>query len=354
MNYKLKNIINISIVAVIFIVMAIYFFSVESIDNIVNVMKSVNIWWMIAGLLLIIIYWLLEATSLYIVEKKIYPNQKFLSSFRVTMIGQLFNSITPFSSGGQPMQAVSMKMEGKKVSDSATILLIKFIVYQAVLVLFSLVIIIFEYGYFRNLVSGFTRLALIGFGVNLIVIIFLILIGAKKKIVKKILFFVYKLLGKIKIIKNVDEKIEKLYLSVDNFHEQFKIIKREKKMVIKLAIVTLVQLIAFFSITYAVYRMFGQYGVPWFRIISAQAFLSMIMAFVPIPGAGIAAEGGFYLIFSTFFAKETINMGVMFWRLYTFYLPIFVGVMFLIKVRKDNKNIDILKEVEETINESDA
>ena len=353
MSYKAKNIINISIVAVIFVVMAIYFFSVESIDNIISVMKNVNIWWMLAGLVLIIIYWLLEATSLYIVEKKIYPDQKFLSSLRVSMIGQLFNSITPFSSGGQPMQAVSMKMEGKKISDSATILLIKFIVYQAVLVLFSLVIIIFEYGYFRNLVSGFTKLALIGFIVNLTVILFLILIGAKKKIVKKILSAVYKLLGKIKIVKNVDEKLEKLNLSVDNFHEKFKIIKKEKKMVLKLAIVTLVQLIAFFSITYAVYRMFGQSGASLFKIISAQAFLSMIMAFVPIPGAGIAAEGGFYLIFSTFFAKETINMGVLFWRLYTFYLPIFVGVMFLIKVRKDNKNVDILKEAEESINENE-
>ena len=314
-------------------------------------MKTFYIWWMIFGLVLIIIYWLLEALSLYIVEKKIYKDQKYINSLRVSMIGQLFNSITPFSSGGQPMQAVAMKMEGKQVSDSATILLIKFIVYQAVLVLFSLGIIIFEYSYFKNLVTGFTRLALIGFLVNLVVIIALILIGAKSNFVKKILAFFYKLLGKIKILKEVDRKLNNLNLSVDNFHEKFKIIKKEKKMVLKLAIVTFVQLIAFFSITYAVYRMFGQDSVSIVKIISAQAFLSMIMAFVPIPGAGIAAEGGFYIIFNTFFSEETINMAILFWRLYTFYLPILVGAVFLIKVRKENNDVDILEKAEETIND---
>ena len=346
MNYKVKNIINIAIVVLIFLAMIIYFMCVESVDNIVNVLKNINVFWMIVGFLLIISYWLLESLSLYIVEKKLYKEQKFLSSLRVNMIGQLFNSLTPFSSGGQPMQVVYMKKEGKKISDSATMMLIKFIVYQAVLVLFSLIIIIFQYRYFVDLVSGFTSLALIGFLVNLTVMFFLILIGAKKNIVKKILSIIYKLLGKIKIMKNADEKIEKVSLSVDNFHEKFKIIKKEKKMIAQMAIVTFFQIVSFFAITYAVYRMFGQNEVSFIKIISAQAFLSMIMAFIPIPGAGIAAEGGFYLIFSTFFAKENINMAILFWRLYTFYLPILVGAGFLIKIRKRD-NIDILKEVEE-------
>ncbi|MEG0664334.1 MAG: lysylphosphatidylglycerol synthase domain-containing protein, partial [Clostridia bacterium] len=66
-------------------------------------------------------------------------------------------------------------------------------------------------------------------------------------------------------------------------------------------------------------------------------FLMMIMAFIPTPGAGGAAEGGFFVIFKTFFAVNEIKMAILFWRIYTFYLPILVGGLFLIlKHRKNN------------------
>ena len=134
--------------------------------------------------------------------------------------------------------------------------------------------------------------------------------------------------------------MEKLNDSIESFHENFKVIKTEKIMMLKLIFVTIIQLTVFFAITYCVYRMFGLNETTFIKIISAQAFLSMIMAFIPIPGAGGAAEGGFYILFSTFFSKETINMAVLFWRMYTFYLPILVGGLFMIKLNKKEKLLD--------------
>lgn len=340
MKYKTKNIINLCIIALIFIIMIIYLIKVEGINNIINVLKTVNVYWALLGLTFIIIYWLVESLCLYIVEKKIYKKQKFVDSLKVSMIGQLFNCITPFSSGGQPMQAVAMKFEGKSISKSLTILLIKFIVYQFALVFYTLIIIIFQYSYFKNLLPEFISLALIGFLVNFAVIVFLILIGAKKNIAFNIIKFFYKILNKMKILKNLDEKLKELNHSIDSFHENFKIIKREKVMVLKLFVLTIIQLTVFFSITYCIYRMFGLNEVSIIKIISAQAFLSMIMAFIPIPGAGGAAEGGFYILFSKFFSKEAINMAILFWRMYTFYLPIVVGGLFMIKLNKKEKLLD--------------
>ena len=63
----------------------------------------------------------------------------------------------------------------------------------------------------------------------------------------------------------------------------------------------------------------------------------MVMAFTPIPGAGIAAEGGFLLIFNTLFKKGTINMAILIWRMFTFYLPIVIGALFLIRVKRREK-----------------
>ena len=107
--------------------------------------------------------------------------------------------------------------------------------------------------------------------------------------------------------------------------------KSEKAMVVKMFLTAVIQSLVYYSITYMVYRAFGNHGITFFQIIPVQAFLLLIMTFVPTPGSGLGAEGGFYLLFNSIFQVGTINMSILFWRLYTFYLPIIVGALFLIK-----------------------
>ena len=102
-------------------------------------------------------------------------------------------------------------------------------------------------------------------------------------------------------------------------------------------ITAVVQSFAYYSITYMVYRAFGNYGISFWQIIPTQAFLLLIMTFIPTPGSGLGAEGGFYILFNTIFKEGTINMSILFWRLYTFYLPILVGLFFLIPTRSDRE-----------------
>ena len=116
-------------------------------------------------------------------------------------------------------------------------------------------------------------------------------------------------------------------------------------MILKISILTVFQLTAFSSITYAVYRAFGEIKYSIIDVISAQTFLTMIMAFIPTPGAGGAAEGGFYVIFKTLFVQNEIKMAILFWRIYTFYLPILVGtILLVIKPRNKVEVIEVLKE----------
>jgi len=94
-----------------------------------------------------------------------------------------------------------------------------------------------------------------------------------------------------------------------------------------------IQSFAYYSITYMVYKAFGNSGVTFWQIIPTQAVLLLIMMFIPTPGSGLGAEGGFYLLFQSIFKEGTINMSILFWRMYTFYLPIIVGALFLIPAK---------------------
>lgn len=340
-NKKVTNkrslIFNIAIILIIFICLFIYMLSVDGLDNIVQLLKTSDPFWVMVGVLCMVLFWFLEALSLHIPFKKMFKNQKFLNTFRISMIGQLFNNITPFSSGGQPIQAYEMSKDGKKMSDSLSILVIKFIISQTTLVVFTAAVLIFQFQYFVTLVDNFLLLAIVGFTVNIGAIIFIIMMGVNKKFVLAILKPIYCLLAKIKIIKDIDKSLEKLVESIDNFSNQFKIMKGQKRMIIQMTIISALQYMAYYYITYAVYRAFGNSGVSVFNIIPAQAFLMMIMAFTPVPGASIAAEGGFLLLFKSIFQKGTLNMSLLFWRVYTFYLPIVVGAFFLLRVRKEEK-----------------
>ena len=109
--------------------------------------------------------------------------------------------------------------------------------------------------------------------------------------------------------------------------------KQEKKMVLKMFISATIQSFAYYSITYMVYKAFGNSGVTFWQIIPTQAVLLLIMMFIPTPGSGLGAEGGFYLLFQSIFKEGTINMSILFWRMYTFYLPIIVGALFLIPIK---------------------
>jgi uncharacterized protein (TIRG00374 family) len=326
---KISNIISIIFIFLVTAGLLIYMFYVDGVKNIEKVIMSVNYWWLIAGLVLIILYWILEGLCFYVITKKLYKKQKFISSFRLAMIGRLFNNITPFSCGDQPAQLVTMKQEGKSLSDGASILLTRFIVYQSVYVIYTLIIMILKYTYFKGIISNFMYLAIFGFALNMVVIIFLLALAINERLVFSIVKYAIEILGKLKIIKDVEGNIVKFKEIIGDFHKQIELIKSEKLMIFKMSLYTAIEITVLYSITYIVYRAFGFNAVDFITIISAQSLLSLVTGYMPTPGAGVAAEGGFYIVFKTFFLANTLNLSILFWRMYTFYLPIIVGLIFL-------------------------
>ena len=334
---KKMTIFNFLFILVVFIGLFIYMLSVDGLDNILYLLTHVKYNWVIGGMGCLLVVWLCETITLHLPLKKIYPDQTITYSLKVTLIGQLFNNITPFSSGGQPMQAYELKKKGRRVSDSLSVLAMKFIITQTALLLFTIIVMIMEFNFFKDLMQNFLGIAIVSFAINILAIIFVFLAAINEKIVIRMVKPLIHLGHKLHIIKNVDILLEKTERSIRNFHCQFQAMKTQKSIVFKMFIVSLLQCLAYYSITYMVYRAFGNSGISFWQIIPAQAFLLLIMTFIPTPGSGIGAEGGFLLLFNSIFKEGTIHMSILFWRLYTFYLPIIVGALFLIPNKRSRK-----------------
>ncbi len=324
-----KNRLNIIIIAICGIAMLLVTVVADGPMVILNALISAKPVYLICAGLCMVLYWVLEASTFHSVCRGINSSISYKDCFKTSMIGQLFNCITPFASGGQPMQAYRLVKCGMPLGQASCALLAKFIIYQLVLTFYSLVVIFLKLKFFLAEVSGFALLILLGFTINLIVMFLIVGIGFFPKITTKFLIAISNLLGKIKIVKNVEALNKKIIVETEKFYENFAIIKANPKRFILPSLITVVQLTAFFTVPYFVCLSLSVTHVSLLTIICAAAFVLLISSFVPLPGGAGGAEGGFYLFFGMFFVHSGIlSVAIVLWRILTFYLPIVAGMCF--------------------------
>ena len=347
-----SKIFNFIFIIAVFIGLIIYIIKVDGLNNILNVLRNAHYGWIAIGILCLCAEWILEAIVMHIPLKKMYSNLKYITSLRTNIIGRLFNNITPFSSGGQPFQAYILSKYGLRASDTFSVLMMKFVVYQVSVFTWAVILLIINFTFWNETFKNYIGLVVIGFILNLVATLFIFVAGINKNIIIKIGKPLIKLgskikIGKIHIVKDYNSSINKMENSVSNYSNQFNAMKNEKIILLKMYFFSILQLLAYLSIPFMIYKAFGNTGVSYIQILTIQTYLLLFMSFIPTPGSGLGAEGGFALFYSTVFLSG-LSLAVLFWRLYTFYSPIIVGIIVfeLMNRREVKKEIKTEKEKE--------
>lgn len=320
-NYKFNLILGIAS-AVIFVFLIIF---TNGWMDLIHQLKNLQIQWLIAALLSMLLYWIFEAKILQNVIFLTKQDFKFKNAFKVTMIGQYFNSITPFASGGQIMQFYALTKQKLGAGSAGSALMIKFIIYQTILTVYSLILIFWKAAFFKSNTNHFFYLIGVGFAVHASVIIFLVVFSKYRKLTHKLIMLLSKILGKLRLVKNMSTLEKHINDNLDQFHNNMIIIKHKKMLVLKASIYTILQLSVYFIIPYFIYLSFGMKGAPIGSMIAGTSFVILLTAIVPSPGAMGGAEGAFYVFFSLFFASTNIMAAILLWRIITFYSCIIFG-----------------------------
>ena len=271
-----------------------------------NALRSASPYWLAAALGLMLLYWLLEAVALHLPLRRLHPGQRFRATLQTSMIGQLFNCITPFASGGQPIQAYHLTRGGVPLGTASCVLLAKFIVYQCVLTAYSLVTLILRFRFFQGRVQNLGWLVLVGFGVNAAVIAGLLCLSCFPQGTKRFLHGALGLLTRLRLIKQPGQAGERLNRSLADLYAGLAEIGKNVGVMLQMAMLTAVQLTAFFLIPLMLYYSFGLTGMSAFSILAAGAFVLNLTSFVPLPGAAGGAELGFSLLFALFFPARVL------------------------------------------------
>lgn len=319
-----------------FVVMLAFLFFVDKPDKLLVALRKINPMYLVLCVATMFAYWFCETVTVHSILKPLHPRAKFKDTWYDTIMGQYFNCITPCASGGQPMQAYYFVQFGVPLGNALTALLSRFIVYQFVLTVYSATMLIAGFKTEGKILieGGLMPFVLIGFAVNTGVIVFLLCIALWRSGTVKAANGIITLLAKMHIVKNPMKW--RLYFTreVDKFHDNFGFIKKNVGVILKGLLFTAVQLLLYLNISYLLYRgFFPEATMQWGRIITYQAYVLMFSSFMPLPGAMGAAELGYMGFFNKIFGEYT-GAATMLWRIFTFYLPIIVGICHLLTLKR--------------------
>lgn len=316
----------------------------DDFSNVIELLLKANLLWIIAAILMEALTITFQALSFYQIVKSYKSNYRFSSVLKLMIVTKFFNGITPFSTGGQPLQVYMLKKEGIRITKATNMIIQNFILYQMALVTYGIIAIGLNYKFHLfSKVPVLRRLILLGFTINTAIVVLLAIISFSNKFNK---FCVNKgiwLLEKLHIVKDRKKQEEKWEEKCNDFHEGATYLINNKMLCFKGYLYNLVSLTAnYITPLFVIWALANSTNIvninPMTTIVSS-AYILIIGSFVPIPGASGGIEYGYMRFFGNFISGTLLTASLLIWRFVTYYLPMVIGgIIFSTHLRKgENK-----------------
>lgn len=267
--------------------------------------------------------------SITLITKRLYPHYKLRWGVLNALIGAFFSGITPSASGGQVGQIYVFKKQGIGTSDGASILWLDFLVYQVVLIGYTVLLMILRFPKFYGQYPFLLTLILIGFGMNGSVLFGLWSMSRFPNFYKKLSSFCVNFLSKIRIVKNPENALIRWNQQLTLFTKDIKQHKDDKVLIGELLLCNIARLTIYFAIPYIIGRSM-HIQMPLLDSMALACFVSMANAFFPVPGASGGTEVIFHRMFSMILNSTAVSSIMLCWRFSTFHLVVLIGGMLFI------------------------
>lgn len=315
-----KNTILILIITII----VLYVVLKDDFPAIVKAFQNIDIKYIIIAALFYALSIAFKGTANYLIvndKKKV----SLLESIKHNTIAQFFNGVTPFETGGQPMEVYMLTEHGISTLKATNCIIQSFIFYQIALVICGILAVSYNY-YFRIFPkTDILKMFVIGgFILNIIVVIFLLLISLSKKTTTRIVKGIMKILKVFKA--KIDE--EKVKEKIETYHKGFQEIKKRRGLATIGIILNICSLLCLYiTPLFVVYGMHEFHQISVINTLAASAYVFILCSFVPIPGSSGGIEYGFTQFFGTFIGSNILSAVLIIWRFITYYLGIITGAL---------------------------
>lgn len=296
-----------------------------------------NVHWGYAALLVAVILGVmcLDSSKFCIITKTVTGKVRFTTSVKTSFLGKYYDAVTPFSTGGQPMQIVYLNSKGISGGNSSAIVMIKY--FSSIMTWVALGAGLMIAGSFMGVLEGNKGATIlkitgwIGIAVNLIIPLFITFFLVFPKIMHKLTVGLVRLGNKVKLVKDVEKTTARAIKIVDDFKNSFKVMATTPVNLILLIIVSFGEAFFTFSIPFFVMKAFScDVHGQLITIMALNAFATFGVSFVPTPGNSGVMEGMAALAFSAA-AGATLVWSVIVWRFAVYYIYIIIGLFITVR-----------------------
>ena len=223
-----KNIKKNTIALVLITIIVLFIILKDDLGDIIKIFQTIDTKFIIVAFVFFAISISLKG---YINYKIVNNPEKFSikEAIKHLWITQFFNGITPFATGGQPMEVYMLTEHGFSIAKATNQTIQSFIFYQISLVICGTIAVIYNllFHIFPK-VKLLQKLLLLGFAINIAVVIVLLLISYSKNMMKKLSKISLFIAKKMKV-KVSEEEIEKKF---EDYYNGFKELKKRKNLLI--------------------------------------------------------------------------------------------------------------------------
>lgn len=321
-----KNVLNIAFLLLLLALTIWLIFRDQDIEPILAILESVSPIYIIIGLILVVCYVCGESVIIKYLLHAVKIKAPLLNCIRYSFVGFFFSCITPSATGGQPAQIFYMQRQKINIPTATIILMLVTIEYKFVLVFIGLALAVFGQGLVQTLTLEARFFLYLGLGLNVFCVLFMSLLVFLPDSTRFLITKGFELLQKLHIMKNKNNRMERLQASMDNYQKASVFLKENKLVIINTTIITFIQRILLFLVTYVVYRSFGLSGTSAATVTLLQASISVSVDMLPLPGGMGISERLFLQTFGPVFGSTALTLsGMLLSRGISYYMLIIIS-----------------------------
>ena len=338
-----KNLISAAFFLLLLTATIVVIFQGNDMNTVVAAMQTLSPVYLVAAALTALFFTSAEGIMIWYLLDSLEGKTPLFSCIKYSFVGFFYSGITPSATGGQPVQLYVMNKDNIHVAHGTMALLTELTSFQIAAFLMENVATFWILTGRIRLNKMMLALAALGYLMNLIFIAALVVImlseGLKKKIVNGIRFLIMKLPFGNK--KRLGAKMDEI---VRDFEDCKLFFKRDPVLALKVTTVSLIQIICWFSVPWAVYHAMGESGSSYGSMFLHQIILYMTTALLPFPGAEGISEFSFVKLFAGIFTSVPVAAAVLVNRGISFYfLLILSGIFSIVLGRMDRKSKSKMK-----------
>lgn len=294
---KRKSILNLVILVIVFAATFYYIFNGQDMGKLLSYIQNADARYWFVSVICVIFFIGSESVIIFYMMHTIKQKVQLGHCFLYSFVGFFFSCITPSASGGQPAQIYYMRKDKIPTPVATLVLMIVTITYKMVLVIIGALVLIIrpiEIIQYLQPVIGWCYLGLV---LNVFCVSFMLVLVFHPTLAKSILIVIVTALSRVHLVKRTNYYYEKIEKAMKEYQDVAVFFGTNKFVVWNVLLISVVQRIFLFYVTYLTFQSFHFNGMGAVTIVALQGMISVAVDMLPLPGGTGISEKLFLGIF---------------------------------------------------------